>query len=80
MKIEHTKTQMITPVKAKRGRKAKYDWDLLRTRGWIFVPIERGHRNQGCSLRSAAKANGLRVSALIAKLGLDDGYIVELRK
>lgn len=80
MESRHTKTQMQKPERSKRGRAAKYDWGLLRTRGWLFVPMEHGHRNQGCSLRSAAKASGMRVSAMLAVLGDAKGYLVELRK
>lgn len=68
------------PVKRPRGAAQKYDWDTLRSRGWIFIPVEGGHLNQGSSIRAAARHQGLVVSALMANQDDANGYVVELRQ
>ena len=50
------------PIPNKRGRDAKYPWDRIRECCWFEWPIEASHQDQGCSIRAAAKAQGLRVS------------------
>ena len=68
------------PIKRKRGRANKYDWNKLTAQGWLFVAKEEGHKNQGCSIRAAARHFGLRVSAVTADLAGVRGLMVELSK
>lgn len=67
------------PVKVPRGRAPKYDWETLSKRGWIFVPREEGHVDQGSSIRAAARNKGLHVSALSATHEGVAGLLVEVR-
>ena len=67
------------PVKDRRGPAFKYDWGTLTERGWIFVPRESGHVDQGSSIRAAARQQGLHVSALSATHEGVAGILVEVR-
>lgn len=70
----------IKPIKIKRGRAAKYDWETLRKRGWLFVPSEDGHASQGCSIRSSATNSGFHATVNMADLNGIRGFMVEVRK
>jgi hypothetical protein len=67
------------PTIARRGAAVKYDWGHLKSHGWMFVPIEDGHKSQPCSIRAAARHHGLRVSAIRAELLGSAGYLVRVR-
>lgn len=67
-------------VLRRRGAARKYDWDKLRIDGWIFIELEPGHSNQGNSIRSSARGQGLCVSAMRADMGNATGFLVSLVK
>jgi hypothetical protein len=78
--MSSAKIPSLLPRPRVGGNSRKYPWDLLKSQGWFFVPIERGHSSQPCSIRASGRGQGLRVSARLAENGGSVGYLVTLAK